>query len=634
MSKLLPFISLVTLLISYQSLFSQQTYNSKKIIFEKYAVVSPRQIKKDWLFELQNLDNSFEGNEAYWEFFKSQKQIVNHKYHSKEIINIDSQVYDYYSVDTPKVSYAFEANRYSASIPNDNTLAVSNDGIVVSAINSNIIFYDTKEDSLLKTISLSAFSDTLSMVSKHQYDPKAIYDYKSDRFILVFLAGSGQSTTTNIIVAFSSSSNPLDEWNVYSLPGNPLNDTSWSDYPAISLSNDELFITVNLLKKGGGSWQTSFKQSVIWQIDKSKAYNGDSLQTALYSEIGLNGIPVRNIHPIRGGNRFYGPDMYFMSERNFDIKNDTFFLIHTFNTLESTSLELSINALLSDMPYGMPPNARQTNNKFLATNDSRVLGGFYQNEFIQFVGNCVDTTTGHASFYHGVFNPKRINERIHLNVLSDTLLEFGYPNISYCGTNNESMHSIISFNYTSAKVYPGVGAIFYEGRNSDAKDLYSPPIVLKKGDTPIRVLVSTQRWGDYSGSQPRYNKVGEVWTVGTFGKKIGITRGYGTWIASIHSSVNDIPIVPDDESIILNIYPNPSTNGNVVKVDFVLKKTENIKIQIFDISGKQISNIYQGNAFKGRNVLSFSTLPLSSGMYFIVIKNSKIVLKTQKFSVL
>ncbi len=617
------FILLFTIIVT-----AQQQYDfrpSKKAISAK---VLPRQIKDDWLFELQNLEAPFQGNDTYQYYLEQIKRQVEKKYDSKNFIPSDMPKVPYYTVDTPIVNYSFEGNKYSSGVPNDNTMAISNDGVVVAAINTNIIFYDTKTDSLLKTISLSAFSDTLSNVASHQYDPKAIYDYQKDRFVLVYLAGASTSATSDIIVAFSSTNNPMDEWYLYSLSGNPLNDTSWTDYPAIALSNNELFITGNLLKKGGGSWQTSFKQSVIWQLDKSSGFDGDSLDLGMYSDIGFKGIPVRNIHPIRGGDSFYGPEMYFLSQRNFDIENDTFFMIKTESELGSQNMNLYLAPMFADQKYGMPPNAKQTNNKRLATNDSRVLGGFYQNGEIQFVGNSVDTTTGQASFYHGVFKPEMINEKIHLNIFTDTLLEYGYPNISYCGTNSKSRHSIISYNYTSIKVYPGMAAMFFEG-----DDFYSKPIVLKYGETAIRILYGTQRWGDYSGSQPMYNKPGEVWVSGTYGKLIGGTKGYGTWISSISSNVDDTPIVPADEKIISKVYPNPSASETTY-VDFVIDEDMIIEIEIIDVSGKSVSTLYNGMAKEGRNKMSFSTMPLSNGIYFIVIRNNDEVIKTHKISVL
>jgi hypothetical protein len=213
-------------------------------------------------------------------------------------------------------------------------------------------------------------------------------------------------------------------------------------------------------------------------------------------------------------------------------------------------------------------------------------------------------------------------------------LEFGYPNISYCGSNSESMHSIITYDYTSSLVYPGMGAVFFEGIGHDGSSLYSMPTVLKKGETPIRILFSTQRWGDYSGSQPKYNREGEVWASGTFGKKVGSFQAYGTWISSLRNSVSDNPVIPDGETIVSKIYPNPSSDLDKVILDFQLSQSEQITVQIYDVSGRLVSDIYQGEATKGRNILSFSTLPLSSGVYFVIIKNKESIFKTHKISVL
>jgi hypothetical protein len=348
----------------------------------------------------------------------------------------------------------------------------------------------------------------------------------------------------------------------------------------------------------------------------------------LHSGIGTNGIPVRNIHPIRGGNKFYGPEMYFLSERNFDIENDTFFVIKTLDKLGGDN-GFEIRPVIADQKYGMPPNARQKSTyKRLATNDSRVLGGFYQNGYIQFVGNTVDTLTGHASFYHGIFNPDNLNEKIHLNIFTDSLFEFGYPNLSYCGKSSESKQSIITFNYSSKKIFPGMGAMFFE-----KDDNYSKIIKLKEGNTYINILSLNQRWGDYSGSQPNYSKPGEVWASATFGKLVGYKKAYGTWIASLSSQVDEPSLLPPGEEISSNVFPNPSAN-EFVSIDFTISSDRQIKVSIFDINGRLIGTLYEGDAKKGKNSCGFSTTSLSSGIYFVIIESDNERLKTHKLSVL
>lgn len=592
------------------------------------STIKPLDNTNDWLFEIQNLDPT-QGNVIYKQYFASQKRKVNKKYASMRMGEYIGNNLHSTDVDTPIVDYSFVGNEYSYSAPNDNTMAVSNDGIVVSAINTNIIFYDTKKDTLLKRMSLRYFSRNVDGISNHQYDPKAIYDYQNDRFILVYLAGSGTSGSSDIIIAFSTTNNPLDEWNIYAIEGNPFNDSSWTDYPSISLSDKELFITGNLIKTGNGSWQTSFKQSLIWQIDKQDGFEGEILDMAIFSNIKHKGIPCRNIHPVRGGDKFYGPDMYFLSERNFDIENDTFFVMKVDKYLSEGDLTLEVEAIVSDEKYGMPPNALQPAlTDSLSTNDSRVLGAFYYDNKIQFVGNSVDVLTGHASFYHGIVNLAENNRNLHLNIFSDSLLEYGYPNISFCGTTAESQQSIITYNYSSYKTLPGMASFIYKGKD----DAYSVPIILKEGESTIQVLNGNERWGDYSASQPMYNKPGQVWAAATYGKKYYSIRAYGTWITSLNTQLTDEVSISDGK-IDSKVYPNP-VGKEMAVVEFTLEEKEEIKIQIVDVNGRFIDEIYSQQAERGRNRISFTTAPLVSGLYFVIIRNENSIIKTHKISVI
>ena len=628
-------VLLLIILFNTVDSYCQTTYQTELYTFGPSNHQRVSDIGEQWFVNILNVDTVYQGNDVYHRYIQNLKaQIATHEYsfiHNSNYSNIrlstDSEA-------TPIAGYSFEGNQFSGSAPNDNTMAISNDGIVVAAINTNIIFYDTKTDSLLKTVSLSKFSDTLTSVSKHQYDPKAIYDYKEDRFILVYLAGSGSSPTTDIIVAFSESADPMGNWNFYHLPGDAVGDTSWSDYPAISLNDNELIITINLLRHGG-SWQTSFRQSVVWQVGKFDGYKGDSIKTKLYYNIKYNGNNVRNIHPVRGGNEYYGPEIYLLSNQNFALESDTFFLINISSQLSDPNSKLDVKLLQSDVKYGMPPNARQLGINRLATNDARVLGAFYQNGEIQFVGNSIHligsaTDNKYAGFYHGLIKTPETSPNLHLNIYSDNTkpyLEYGYPNISYCGTNAKSQHSIITVNYSKNDTFPGFGAIFFE------KDsVFSSLKNLKSGDTYIHVLWTLQRWGDYSGSQPKYDEPGKIWASGTFGKVSGGKRAYGTWISELASPVEDAPLAVIPQEFSAKAFPNPPIDHQL-SIEFDLPKSELIQVEILDINGRIIALLYDANAKAGKNVLTFSTIPLNNGLYVVRIRSGNELLFSKKITV-
>ncbi len=602
------------------------TYKTTEFTFAKYNTVNVSTIKPNWNVTLLNLEKSFEGNKAYETSIKKIKMEAELRFPRKNIPQNPNKSAIKTSPDTCVIMKSFEGNLFVNSTPTDNTLAVNNNGMLISDINSSIYIYDTQNDTLLKTFPLSVFSDTLPF-NANQYDPKLLYDPAADKFVMTYLAGTLDSLS-NIVLAFSQTNDPLGFWNLYSIPGNPLSDTSWTDFPAIALSQNELFITVNLLKDTG-AWQTSFKQSIIWQIDKNRGYNGDTLHTKLWSEINIGDKPIRNMHPIQGGSALTGPDMYLLSNRNFAIQNDTIFMLHITNILSDTNTVMTITPVLSDRCYGMPPDALQPSNQTFATNDARVLGGFMEHDKIQFVGNCMDTVTGKATVYHGIINNVSTTPSVHLTLMADTL-ELGYPNIAYTGNGGTDNSAIISVNYTGKFTNPGFAAYNYNGISG----IYSSMGKIKTSSSYVNLFGGTdpERWGDYSGSQRVYNDPGKVWVSGCFGKKINtFTRAHGTWIAQLQKAAPDASIqsynnIHNNSS--LTAYPNPV--NDMLFIELHIPYDARIDVSLYDENGRLVKLLLQTNALEGKNLLSFSTQPLANGVYFLQVRDDKQLFLTKK----
>ncbi|MFW6019121.1 MAG: T9SS type A sorting domain-containing protein [Bacteroidales bacterium] len=588
-------------------------------VFSKYRTVDISQAEDNWRFSLNTEEKVREGNKSYKSGLKKIKSQVARRFPRKQ--NASEKQKDItFNADTPVVLRNFVGNDFDYGVPNDNTVAISNDGILLSSINSNIYMYDVEKDSLLKHISLNAFSDTLDTISGHQYDPKVLYDPGEDRFISVHLAGASSDTLTNIIVGFSQSNDPTGKWNMYKIPGNPIDtDTNWTDFPAIAVTGGELFITGNLLHYGG-SWQTSFDESIIWQIDKIKGYSGDNLSAKLWHDITYQGDTIRNIHPVRGGNSLTGPNLYFLSNKNFAVQNDTFFLMEVTGNMADSSTQLTVDAIAADFTYGAPPNAKQPYNGELATNDARVLGAFYQDDKIQFAGNTVDTVNGHATIYHGIIHDLSTQPNIHGNVLNDTL-DYGYPNLSYTGITPGSDHAMISFNHSNENTFAGSSAMFFEGN-----DNYSKRITLKEGEALINMLSGADRWGDYTGSQPKYDHPGRVWVTTSFGfkKKIGVFNRYiqGTWVSELSSQPDDSTSFVQEHSTIqaMKAYPNPVDQNDFVMIEFETRQMKWTEMSVFDMQGRRVKSLMEAYLEPGKHEVSFSTDKLKKGIYLFVIQ--------------
>ncbi|WP_400194314.1 hypothetical protein [Hymenobacter sp. B81] len=174
-------------------------------------------------------------------------------------------------------------------VPNDDDLAVSDAGQVVSVMNGRVAVHG-ENGTLLRVQSLGAFAGAPGAIG---FDPHVLFDPLSQRFLVVFLTGRVASQS-RIHVVVSATPDALGSWHAYQLSGNPLNDGTWTDYPGIALTQDELFITGNTFTDGSVN-NTGFRQSTIWQLNKQRLVSGQPLQasdTRYYHTITHNGQPV------------------------------------------------------------------------------------------------------------------------------------------------------------------------------------------------------------------------------------------------------------------------------------------------------------------------------------------------------
>ncbi|AMS27401.1 hypothetical protein AEM51_10610 [Bacteroidetes bacterium UKL13-3] len=511
-------------------------------------------------------------------------------------------------VPPPSVLKVFNGN-VTQGTPNDNDLAISNGGFIVSVVNSNLnIFNDTGR--YISGKSLASFANVLGTLNR-TYDPRVIYDPKEDRFVLVFLQGS-TSADTRIIVGFSQTNNPSQKWNFYTIPGNVTGDSTWSDYPILSLSNDELFITVNRVKDNT-PWQQGFVTSYIWQCDKKAGFAGQPINQKIYNNITYNGKSVWNICPVKGGSTVYGPNMFFLSQRPSDLLNDTVFLHEITNTNASGVAILTQKILRTNTPYGLQPNAIQPNGKKLQTNDARVLSAIYENGFIHYVGNTIDTSLFAPAVYYGIVsNVFGTNPTVEGKIISYDSMDIGYPSISYIGGGSGDNSTLITFSHVSPTHFPGGSAV-----TTDRFGNVSAPVFLKLGENSIAILNdSVNRWGDYSGNQRKYNEEGICWVNGSFGGANGDNR---TWIARLKSNDPLLSLTeksaPQFQAI---VYPNPARE--YAQVLFTSAETQLVTFELLDMNGKVVASLLQDKAKAGQNLFSFSTEDLQTGVYFLTIK--------------
>jgi len=522
------------------------------------------------------------------------------------------------TADTLVVLRNFTGNVFNGYVPNDNDMAISNGDIVCSVSNTTIHSKDQFANQVHGSFALHNITSGLGL-AQEEFDPKVLYDPKANRFIMVCLNGFTDSTS-NIIVGFTQDTTSFGNWNFYALPGNPLNNSLWTDFPMIAVNDTNLFITVNLLYNDS-TWQAGFNESLIWKINKTEGYTGTTINPVLYSNIHHNSEPIRNLCPVKGGSGMYGPDFYFLSNRNFAASNDTVFLV----TLPSGAGAMpSVQPVVTNIGYHMPADADQPFTDKLAVNDARFLGAFIENGVIQGVASSLDTVSG----YDGIFHIRMDNlpgpPFALSTIYTQAPYDLAYPNIAYAGTSPFSHASIISVLKSSASINPGCGAVYYDF-NGD----YSPVKSVKEGQGYTNMITGTERWGDYTGCQTRFNMPGTVWMNGSYSIVNHQTR---TWIAElVPFGISSTPEYTPPASDV-TVYPNPATE--TVTVDFDLKKAGYVHMDLSDLSGKQVTTIYRGSMGEGLNTFSFNAGALSAGVYVVrILDKDGNILGTKRFVV-
>lgn len=609
------YISLAALTLSY-SVATSQNANFKIMTAEKSGEVNISALSDDYSPTLKSLEAPFPGSNPDKILLNEAKTLSAQKFPRK---NIGAKSITWGQAPQPNVLKGYITN-LGSGIPPDNYVAVSNTNKVITVANSSIYMHDGNSDSLMTSKTLQTFSSAAGLggFNNYKYDPKVIYDPKEDKYMAVILNGTDQNNY--IVLGFSQSNDPLGTWNFYKLLGNIFQDSTWFDYPAISITNGELFLTGNQLGYYT-SWQLGFKQTVIYQIRKADGYAGAPLTMKLWSDIKYQNKPLRCLYPVKGGGDIYGPNQYFLSNRNFAVQNDSIFLVEVTDTVNAPGAQLNIQLIKMDKPYGVSPNARQPNIAAqLATKDGRVLAGFYQADEIQFLSNSIDTLTGSSGIYHGkIKNVQSGAFQTSSAILSMDTLDFGYPNMTFIETIGGQHKSIITFNYSGPNSFPGFAAVYCGG------DTYSNLEYIKKGESGINQLTGIeQRWGDYSGSQRVWSEMGSIWVSGIFGK----TNKYNSYVAKIGpynlSTESQFPQYGKIE-----FYPNPGVE--FVNVKFKNPKTENLYFEIFDLKGQKVSEIFNGKTQSGENLFQFSVAPLSPGTYFLRIRNGENIIENHKF---
>ena len=151
-----------------------------------------------------------------------------------------------------------------------------------------------------------------------------------------------------------------------------------------------------------------------------------------------------------------------------------------------------------------------------------------------------------------------------------------YHNANWVDYDKDGLIDLFLCNYWPTK--------FNELWHNDGNGNFSNVLKIKDGACYVNVLTGNlERWGDYSGSQRKYNKPGEVWMSGYYAYNISSLNKnkHGAWIAQLATDSNMVTSTPStlskNETPTL-IFPNPTEE--TFNIDIHLSQPEYLSFEL------------------------------------------------------
>jgi spore germination protein YaaH len=105
--------------------------------------------------------------------------------------------------------------------------------------------------------------------------------------------------------------------------------------------------------------------------------------------------------------------------------------------------------------------------------------------------------------------------------------------------------------------------------------------------------------------------------------------GIGIWALSYEGSDQEVwraidnafSVELQDDNRIIKIYPNPVST--IAEIQFSIKEQTDVSLKIYDMPGKEIMVLYDGNLEAGFHTEIFNSVPLPAGIYLCVLTTGK-----------
>lgn len=413
---------------------------------------------------------------------------------------------------------------------------------LMTMLNTNVRIQD-KNGNGINTQTLAQFWANAPGPAGTRFDPRVVYDRESGRWFAI-CGTSGQSVSSGILLAVSTTSDPTGAWDFHHIDAHPDN-TYWADYPNIGFNSTWVAITAVMFQLSGFTVRRG-----MWVINKHDLITGQGIQPKRFFNFDaagdFEGGPVYSgtmapcvtfgseskLYIVDNGDYVYNGNLLLRLSEITGPVDDPIWQPTPGSTWDSTGLfptNMSIGGQAWDAEQPFTDTRIETD--VLSVGGNRLLNAVFRNNKIWTTHHSVVPRFGPWNSLHIIWYEIRPSSMPNALVQSGIItapsnVYYYYPSIAV----NSREDILLGFTRSSPSIY--AQAAYTGRRGTDPLGYMDTISVLKLGeDTYVKDFGGGRvRWGDYSATVVDPTNDIEMWTIQEYAEqKVGSSSRWGTW---------------------------------------------------------------------------------------------------------
>jgi hypothetical protein len=435
---------------------------------------------------------------------------------------------------------------------------------VLNVINQSIQWFTKTGEVQAHTSLTNFFSPLFPAPGTGPFDPKAMYDAESGRYIVIALelldVGNGDAVNASrILVAVSDDSDPNGSWRYQSINAmlNISGASQWFDYPGLAIDSQAIYITGNMFPFSDAPATAAMGGSRLWIIDKGLGkgglYDGGISAANVYNPAGTaaagagftlqpaqmfgqgptisNGVKTGTWLIAYNGTSSGGNESVLTVRVDNPLNNPTFFT----QTVQVGNIDDTLNTVSPGLPTQfLPPVPQRGTTALLDFSDRRMLHAVWRNNSLYATapvlpGSGPDTNQVTLHWFRiDTSNPSQLTLADQGNIGGEDVgsnVHTSYGSIAVDPAGNMA----IGFSASGPGMF--AGSYYAVRAATDPAGTMRGARAVATGVGAYGATGSTSRWGDYAATVLDPVDQATFWTYNMYG--LGETR-YGTRWGSFH----------------------------------------------------------------------------------------------------